>query len=111
MIAKLLAMLLLGLAVGLLVGFLFGLKQGAFRMALQENKVAVDNLRMSPTNLTPQLREYLKARIYCNVYTFYPNETAFLTQTDWDFGPVDKNVLGRIFVFRDPNQIVWDWAG
>ena len=80
-------------------------------MALQENKVATDNLRLSATNLAPQLREYLKARVYCNINTFYPNGTAFLAQTDWDFGPVDRNVLGKIFVFRDPNQIVWDWAG
>jgi hypothetical protein len=98
-----------GLSMGLLIGFILGFRQGTFQIALQENKVAAANLKFYSTNSTPQLREYLKARIYCNVNTFYPNTSGYLLQKDWDFGPVDKDVLGKISVFKDPNQIVWDW--
>jgi hypothetical protein len=106
---KLTIIFIIGLAIGLLVGSIFGSKQASFGAALQENKVAAANLKFYSTNLTPQLREYLKARIYCNVNTFYPNTPGYLLQTDWDFGPVDKGILGKVLIFKDPNQIVWDW--
>ncbi|HXR04735.1 MAG TPA: hypothetical protein VN836_08520 [Verrucomicrobiae bacterium] len=106
---KLALVFVLGLAIGLLVGSIFASKQTSFGAALEENKVAAANLRFYGADLTPQLREYLKARIYCNVNTFYPNTPGYLLQKDWDFGPVDRSVLGKILVFKDPNQIVWDW--
>jgi hypothetical protein len=106
---KLTIIFVIGLVIGLIVGSIFGSKGASFGAALQENKVAAANLKFYGTNLTPQLREYLKARIYCNVNTFYPNTAGYLLQKDWDFGPVDKSVLGKILVFKDPDQIVWDW--
>jgi len=98
-----------GFLIGLLIGYFFGFRQGTFQLALQENKVAAANLRFNGANSSPQLREYLKARIYCNVNTFYPDTSGYLLQKDWDFGPVDKEILGKILVCKDPNQIVWDW--
>lgn len=99
----------IGLVIGLLVGSIVGSKGASFGAALQENKVAAVNLKFHNDDLSPQLREYLKARIYCNVNAFYPNTAGYLLQKDWDFGPVDKSVLGKMLVFKDPDQIVWDW--
>jgi hypothetical protein len=106
---KLVIIFVVGLAIGLLIGSVCGSKSASFGAALQENKVAAANLKFYGMNLTPQLREYLKARIYCNVNTFYPDTPGYLLQKDWDFGPVDKKILGKILVFKDPDQIVWDW--
>jgi hypothetical protein len=106
---KVTILFMLGLVIGFFVGAIVGSRQSSFSSALEENKVAAANLKFYGTNLTPQLREYLKARIYCNVNTFYPSTSGCLLQRDWDFGPVDKSVLGKILVFKDPTQIVWDW--
>jgi len=95
--------------IGVVIGLVLGWRQAAFQLALQENKVATANLTFYGTNLTPQLREYLKARVYCNVYTFYPSTPGYLLQKDWDYGKVDRDTLGHILVFKDPNQVVWDW--
>jgi hypothetical protein len=108
---KLVIIFAAGLTIGLLIGSICGSKSASFGAALQENKVAAANLQFYGTNLTPQLREYLKTRIYCNVNVFYPNTPGYLLEKDWDFGPVDKNILGKILVFKDPDQIVWDWPG
>lgn len=98
-----------GVLFGLVVGLALGWRQASFQSALQENKVAAANLKFYGTNLTPQLREYLKARVYCNVYTFYPSTPGYLLQDDWDFGKIDRDALGQILVYKDPNQVVLDW--
>jgi hypothetical protein len=98
-----------GVLIGVGFGFLLGWKQGAFQLALQENKIATANLSLHSTNLTPQLREYLKARVYCNVCTYYPRKAGYLVQKDWDYGKVDRDTLGKVAVFKDPHQIAWDW--
>jgi len=100
--------LLVGVLIGVMLGFVFGFRQGAFQLALQENKVAAANLKFHATNLTPQLREYLKARIYCNVCAYYPGKTGYLAQKDWDYGEVDRDTLGPV-LFKDPHQFVWNW--
>jgi hypothetical protein len=99
---------------GVGAGFLGGCRYRQFDLALQENKVAAANLKMDTdfygsTNLSPQFREYLKARIYCNVYNYYSSDRGYLLRKDWDFGPVDRNVLGTVGVWKDPHQKVWDW--
>jgi hypothetical protein len=100
--------------VGVGAGFIGGCRYRQFDLALQENKVAAGNLMINRafyggTNLSPQLREFLKARIYCNVYNYYPSDRGYLLQKDWDFGPVDRKVLGAVGVWKDPHQKVWDW--
>ena len=92
---------------GVALGYWLGWRQACFEIALRENKVATVNLKFCGTNLTPQLREYLKARVYCNVYTHYPSQQGYLLQKDWDYGPVDRDTLGHVLVFKD--QVVWNW--
>jgi hypothetical protein len=109
-----LVLLTVGLGIGLGFGFVLGLKHASFQLALQENRVAAANLKFAGQNgdseLAPQLREYLKARIYSNVHTYYPSTTGYLLERDWNFGPVNRTNLGNIAVFKDPNQIAWDWS-
>jgi hypothetical protein len=100
--------------VGIIAGFIAGWHYRQFDLALQENKIAAANLMMNSqiyggSNLPPQLQEYLKARIYCNVHNYFPNKKGYLLQRDWDFGPVDLKVLGTICVWKEPDEKVWDW--
>ena len=100
---------LCGLMIGFAFGFFRGFKQGSFQVALQENKIATANLKFNETNLAPQLKEYLKARVYYNVRRYYPSEAGYLKQNDWDYGTVERDVLGQIAVFKDPDWTAWDW--
>ena len=86
-------------------------------MALTENKIAAANLKADRnfyggTNLAPEFREYLKARIYHNVYSYYPSTRGYLLQKDWDFGPVDRQLLNtrHIVIWKDIDEVVWDWS-
>lgn len=106
---KRLPTILLGVVIGFGLGFVVGWRNRQFELALQENKIAAVNLTLRSTNLCPQFREYLKARIYCNIYNYYPNDGGYLLQKDWDFGAVDRQVLGSIGVWKDPHQKVFDW--
>ena len=101
--------LLAGLAVGFVAGGIWGWRHQEFSLALQENKLAVNNLTLNATNISPEFREYLKARIYCNIYNYYPGKAGYLIKKDWDFGPVDVHILGRIAVWKDPDGKVFDW--
>jgi hypothetical protein len=106
--------LAIGLALGATAGSVGGCRYQQFNLALQENKVAAANLKMNTdfyggTNLSPQLREFLKARIYCNVYNYYPSSSGYLLRKDWDFGPVDRTFLSNVVFWKDPHQKVWDW--
>jgi hypothetical protein len=108
------SLLIAGFVAGLGTGFVGGCRHQQFDLALQENKVAAANLKANTdfyggTNLSPQLREFLKARIYCNVYNYYPSTSGYLIRKDWDFGPVDRNILGTVGFWKDPHQKVWDW--
>lgn len=100
---------LCGLMIGVGFGFVLGFKKGSFQVALQENKIATVNLKFNSTNITPQLREYLKARVYYNVHRYYPSKKGYLNQVDWDYGRVDREVLRNIAVFKDPDWTAWDW--
>ncbi len=102
------------MALGILVGFMAGSRFRQFDLALRENKVAAANLKMNRdffggTNLPPVFQEYLKARIYCNVRNYYPSKPGYLLGKDWDFGPVNRGVLGSVGVWKDPEEKVWDW--
>ena len=89
--------------VSFVAGFAVGHKQGAFQAALQENKIAVGCLKWKPDlNLSPEFREYLKGRIYYNIATRYPNDRGYLFSSDWDFGPVDLDVLPSRIYAKDP---------
>ena len=96
--------------IGVAAGFAAGWRHRQFQLALQENMTAAANLQFYTTNLCPGLREYLKARIYCNVRNYYPSDPGYLIQREWDFGPVDQQVLGPILVWKDPDGKVFDWG-
>jgi len=95
-------------AAGFCIGAIWGIKHGFFQSALAENKVAIANLDSSP-ELNPQFREYLKARVYSNILQFYPSKQGYLRQENWDRGPVDREILGRIIGPKDPAGAAWDW--
>ncbi len=102
------------MVLGFLVGFIAGRRYGQLDLALRENKVAAANLKMNRdffggTNLPPLFQEYLKARIYCNVRNYYPSKQGYLLGKDWDFGPVNRSVLGSVGVWKDPDEKVWNW--
>ena len=101
--------LLGGIAVGVAIGFFVGWRQASFQLALWENKVAAVNLKFGSDKMSPQLREYLKARIYSNVRCFYPSRRGYLLAKDWDFGKVDRVALGDLVTFKDPYYQTWDW--
>ena len=101
--------------VGAGTGYIRGYHSAQFDLALFENKIAAVNLNFDKnyhgsTNLYPQLREYLKARIYCNIYNYFPSKQGYLLQKDWDFGAVDRKLLGDVSVWKDPEAKVWDWS-
>lgn len=99
-----------GVVAGLFVGLVLGHRQGEFQAALRENKIAVANLKFHGTNVSPQLREYLKTRIYSNIEASYPSRPGYLIRTDWDFGPVDRGVLGNIATYKEYSTFDWDAA-
>jgi hypothetical protein len=87
-----------GFCYGLLLGGVAGLGAGWFlgflpssRHALEETKLCGIALRLYSSELHPQTREYLKARLYSNA--------AFWVSPSWmegilsDYGPVDDIVL------------------
>lgn len=63
-------------------------------VAFRETSLAVALLSHQTEPLQPQLREYLKARVYLNVLTELPVRWTKDMRTD--FGPVDEKILGDI---------------
>jgi hypothetical protein len=102
---------------GVVIGDIEGCRSTEFGLALTENKIAAANLAADRNfsggiNLAPEFREYLKARIYHNVFSYYPSTRGYLLQKDWDFGPVDRQLLAgkHIIVWKDIDEVVWDWS-
>ena len=98
-----------GVVLGTAIGFFLGWRQASFQVALWENKVATANLKLQDDKVSPQLREYLKSRIYSNVRCFFPRKRGYLLAKDWDFGKVDRAKLGDLVTFKDPDYRTWDW--
>jgi len=110
-------LVILAFVAGLIIGGVGGSRSTRFGLALTENKIAAANLAndrnyYGGTNLAPEFREYLKARIYHNVFSYYPSTRGYFLQKDWDFGAVDHQLLARkhIVVWKDIDEVVWDWT-
>jgi hypothetical protein len=110
------SLVLLAFIAGLVVGGISGSRSASFGLAINENKMAAANLAADrnfygSTNLSAEFREYLKARIYHNVFKYYPRTKGYLLQKDWDFGPVDRQLLTNrhILVWKDIDEVIWDW--
>jgi hypothetical protein len=84
----------------LAVGYVLGLRHGQFQAALQKAKVAKATLRRDDVTIEPQLREFLKGRIYYLIGTkFY--DSAYLSRESWDVGTVDTNILQKPVYAKD----------
>jgi hypothetical protein len=84
-----------------LLGFRHGYKKGYFQAALEESKMAISVIQTDHTN--PQLKEYLKGRIYYNIHTKFPNDKGYKLKEDWDFGMIDTVQLRGIEYHKDPS--------
>ena len=81
------------------LSFYLGLKRGSFQAALEESKIAISVIQKE--NINPQLKEYLKGRIYYNIHTKFPNDKGYRSKEDWDFGIVDTVKLRGIEYHKD----------
>ena len=84
-----------------LISYILGSNHGYFQAGLEEAKIASANL--DSQDLNPQFREYLKGRIYYNMATKFPDDEGYRNQDQWDFGTIDKKILGDIVYQKDPN--------
>lgn len=66
---------------------------------IEEAKICYVNLEQDPRSLSPQLREYLKARLY-SVSANYINEGWL----DGYFGPVDDSVLASAHAIKNASE-------
>jgi hypothetical protein len=66
---------------------------------IEEAKLCYLNLENYSADMSPQLREYLKARLY-SAAAYYVNE-GWLDGWDIDFGPVDDKVLQPIYAIKN----------
>ena len=115
--SRVILLVILAFGAGVVIGGIGGSRSTRFSLALTENKIAAANLAADRnfyggTNLAPEFREYLKARIYHNVFSYYPSTRGYLLQKDWDFGSVDHQLLAskHIVVWKDIDEVVWDWG-
>ena len=83
------------------LSFYLGFKQGSFQAALEESKMARSVIQKDTIN--PQLKEYLKGRLYYNIHTKFPNDQAYRLKEDWDFGKIDTIKLRGIEYRKDPS--------
>lgn len=88
--------------VSFVVGACWGHDRGEFRAGLEENKIAAACLKAQDLSLSPDLREFLKGRIYYNLASKYPNKRGYLLRRDWDFGAVDSAIMKRRIYVKDP---------
>ena len=92
------AAFVIGGLVGATVGLAISVTKFAANERLNEFKVVQANL--SPDRkLSPQLREFLKARLYYVAMSLGPHDTAGMQV---DFGPVDESLLGEADPRKEP---------
>jgi hypothetical protein len=96
------AAFVIGGLVGATLGFAVAVQKFANQGQVAEFKILQKNLAADPPP-QPQLREYLKARLYYVAMGLTPQDVA---GQKIDYGPVEPQVLGRI----DPRQetVAWD---
>jgi hypothetical protein len=87
-------------AIAFYVGLRFG-DEANQHPGAEELKLTAFNLEKHSSDITPQLREYLKGRLYTLLISGI--------RDDWvdgrvDYGPIDSNVLRRISVVKGPES-------
>lgn len=68
-----------------------------------EAKICYYNLETHSDTMAPQLREYMKARLY-SVSASHIGE-GWLDDWEIDFGPVDQSVLGPIYAIKNASSL------
>lgn len=96
----------LGALIGVCAGFVGAILMAfAFRAyladqhALEETRLALLNLSKPEAALAPQLREYLKARVYANAARWAT--AGSLAGVKIDFGPVNMDILDGVSIDKD----------
>jgi len=80
-------------------GYLWGMWDGIGKHAIEEAKICCANLDFYTNGMSPQAREYMKARLYWNSAQHIPaKDFAF----ERDYGPIDLTVLGTLLAAKDP---------
>jgi hypothetical protein len=93
-----------GLSVGaaltaLLLWYVAGARD--FFHALEESRMANGALTQKEVQLSPQLREYLKGRLYWNAAVWIPKGWL---DSDIDHGPIDETALGSLRIAKDGTE-------
>ena len=100
-------MFLPGLLTGVLLGvagcWLFGWFSQRYH-CVEETILCEHMLTEDGLQLTPQTREYLKARYYWNAAHWV--SPSWMSGMDQDFGPVDDKLLGGMRPYKEPADSV-----
>ena len=67
----------------------------------EELKITIHNLESNPSTLSPQLKEYLKARSYA---LLIDGVRAGWVDGAVDHGPIDRELLGDLMVVKGPSS-------
>ena len=93
--------LMLGLVIGMLGSWSFGLFSTRYH-PIEETKLCYVALKDQSANLSPQTREYLKARYYWNAAVWI--SPSWMAGLRADFGPVDDSVLAGLDPYKDASS-------
>ena len=97
--------LVTGLIVGGVAGAIVTYWCVGDRHALAELKLTQVQLSRYSTTMSPQLREYLKCRLYLNVCEVRKRTDFFKgSRAEVDFGPVDLTILDGVSAIKGPES-------
>jgi len=92
----------IALLIGFVTGFFYGRATHQEYKPVEEFRTA-HILLTDGSDLNPQLREYLKLRVYWNAAVMIRSE--WLEGYKFDFGPVDESILGDAGKIKGPSKI------
>jgi hypothetical protein len=96
--------ILVWLLPSVILAFYFGMQVGGRKTqhdGATELKLAAFNLEKNSSEMSPQLREYLKGRAYALLMTGIRSEWV---DDRVDFGKIDRKILGPISVVKGPES-------
>jgi hypothetical protein len=93
--------LILGLVVGIFIGFFVGWFHNAYSVLGTSEEFRFCNWNLEHQDkLQPQLREYLKARLYWTALA-YVKKGYYPEYSNFDYGPVDESLLENIECYKE----------
>ena len=101
---KIILSLLVGIVIGVSLASVFFYYTLYDMHALEEVKICIGNLEKEPKGeVQPQLREYLKVRLYWNALVNMRYRSDFFSESmKLDYGPVNQSILGSVSGIKDP---------